>query len=116
MLIAHSPDINSNFIEININLFAPSSAAALPAHLRALLPIYLDSFFSLPITRADGTELSFDEVVRALDAETLSYSIDIRSPLQEGLSLRIKVAKDKYPIAIAWARDLLFGSRFAIER
>lgn len=60
--------------------------------------------------------MTFEEVVKALDAETLSYSIEIGSPLQEGISLRIKVSKEKYEVAIAWLSDLLFGSHFSIER
>lgn len=81
-----------------------------------MLPIYLDSFFSLPVTRSDGTELGYEDVVRLLDAETLSYAIDINSPLQEGVTLRIKVAKDKYKIAIAWLSDLLHNSKFSVDR
>ncbi|KAL8292284.1 hypothetical protein RQP46_001750 [Phenoliferia psychrophenolica] len=85
--------IQSNFIEISIVLFAG------PESDRALVPLYLDTFFSLPVTRADGTKLAFEEVVAKLDAETLSYSIDINSPLQEGVTLRIKVSKEKLKIA-----------------
>lgn len=106
-------DINSNFIEISIILFPSPSA---PSSVLALLPIYIDSFFSLPVTRADGTQLSFEDVVTKLDEETLSYSIDIGSPLQEGLTLKIKVAKEKYKEAVAWLRDLLLGSTFSVDR
>lgn len=87
-----------------------------PAELRALLPIYLDSFFTLPVTRADGTKLDYEEVVKQLDAETLSYSIDINSPLQEGVTLKIKVPKEKYTKAIAWLSDLLYNSSFSVDR
>mgnify|MGYP001570107389 CR=1 FL=1 len=80
------------------------------------MPLYLDTFFSLPVTRADGSELPFEAVVAQLDAETLSYSIDINSPLQEGITLRIKVAKEKYGVAVAWLRDLLLGSHFSVDR
>ncbi|KAK4055201.1 hypothetical protein OIV83_000481 [Microbotryomycetes sp. JL201] len=105
--------INSQFIEVSVVLF-PDEATS--QELRALLSIYLDSFFSLPITREDGTELSYEDVVRTLDAETLSYTIDINSPLQEGITLRIKVAKDKYTTAISWIRDLLYNSKFSVDR
>ncbi|KAM0793479.1 hypothetical protein ACM66B_000920 [Microbotryomycetes sp. NB124-2] len=105
--------INSQFIEISVALFPDDGTSQV---LRSLLPIYLDSFFSLPVTRQDGTELSYEDVVRTLDAETLSYTIDINSPLQEGITLRIKVAKDKYTTAIAWIRDLLFNSKFSVDR
>lgn len=93
-------------------LFAGQADAA----LRSLLPIYVDSFFSLPITRSDGTKLDYEDVVRNLDAETLSYSIDINQPLQEGITLRIKVAKDKYAEAVGWLSDLLYNSTFSVDR
>ena len=105
-----SADIQSSFVEISIVLFADDIPGLLGSHLRALLPIYLDSFFSLPVTRADGTKLGYEDVVRTLDAETLSHSIHCGNPLQEGISLKIKVLKEKYPVAIAWLRDLLWGS------
>ncbi|GAA5957635.1 hypothetical protein JCM21900_000775 [Sporobolomyces salmonicolor] len=108
--------INSAFIQISVVLFPENVPGVSPAELRALLPIYLDSFFTLPVTRADGTKLDYEEVVKQLDAETLSYSIDINSPLQEGVTLKIKVSKDKYAKAISWLSDLLYGSTFSVER
>lgn len=109
-------DINSAFIQIGIVLFPENVPGFDPAELRALLPVYLDSFFTLPVTRADGTKLDFEEVVKQLDAETLSYSININSPLQEAVTLRMKVSKDKYATAIAWLSDLLYNSTFSAER
>lgn len=114
---SHRPsDINSNFIQVSIVLFATDIPGFSPAQLRALLPIYLDSFFTLPVTRADGTKLDYEDVVRSLDAETLSYSIEINTPLQEGITLKMKVAKDKYPVAVAWLSDLLHNSTFSVDR
>ncbi|GAA5896610.1 Sdd3p [Sporobolomyces salmoneus] len=108
--------INSAFIQISVVLFPENVPEVSPAELRALLPIYLDSFFTLPVTRADGTKLDYEEVVKQLDAETLSYSIDINSPLQEGVTLKIKVPKEKYTKAIAWLSDLLYNSSFSVDR
>lgn len=109
-------DINSAFIQISVVLFPENVKGVSPAELRALLPIYLDSFFTLPVTRSDGTKLEYEEVVKQLDAETLSYSIDINSPLQEGVTLKIKVPKEKYTKAISWLSDLLYNSTFSIDR
>lgn len=110
------PDVNSNFVEVSVVLFVTDVPGIDSDRIRSLLPIYLDTFFSLPLTRADGTKLGFEDVVRLLDAETLSYSIDINSPLQEGITLKIKVAKDKYSVAVAWLSDLLYSSSFAVDR
>lgn len=109
-------DIDSRFIQIAIVLFPNNVDGYDPAKLRALLPVYLDAFFTLPVTRADGTKLDFEEVVKQLDAETLTYNININEPLQEGVTLRMKVAKEKYETAIAWLSDLLYNSTFTEER
>lgn len=54
--------------------------------------------------------------MRTLDAETLSYSINLGTYLQEGVTLKIKVVKEKYEVAIAWVNDLIWGSVFAVDR
>ena len=109
-------EINSSFIEISIHFFVDTTRGVATSELISLLPIYLDSFFSLPVTRADGTKLDFEEVVRQLETETLSYTIDSGRPLQEDIAVRMKVTKDKYSVAIGWLRDLIWGSDFSIER
>ena len=109
-------EINSSFIEISIHLFVDTTPGVATSELISLLPIYLDSFFSLPVTRADGTKLDYEEVVRQLNTETLSYMIDSGRPLQEDITIRMKVTKDKYSTAIAWLRDLIYGSEFSIDR
>ncbi|BGP52658.1 hypothetical protein JCM8202_004813 [Rhodotorula sphaerocarpa] len=108
--------INSAFIQLSVVLFPQDVEGFKTSELRALLPVYLDSFFTLPIVRPDGTVVEYEEVVKQLDRETLSYSININSPLQEGVTLKIKVAKDKYDVAISWLRDLLYHSRFTADR
>ncbi|POY70063.1 hypothetical protein BMF94_6950 [Rhodotorula taiwanensis] len=108
--------INSAFIQVSVVLFPQDVPGSDAAALRALLPVYLDSFFTLPIERPDGSVLEFEDVVKQLDAETLSYSINVNSPLQEGITLKVKVAKEKYDVAIRWIRDLLYHSRYTPER
>lgn len=109
-LFTHFDHIQSNFVEVTMTLFLDDPKLA------PLTPLYMDSFFSLPITRADGTKLDYEAVVTALDAETLSYSIETSSPLQEAFSVRIKVAKENYSTAVAWLSDLLHGAEFAVDR
>lgn len=80
--------------------------------LGELLPLYLGSFFSLPITRANGTRLTADDATRQLDKDVLERSIGIAG---EGVSLSVKVEASQahYDNAIGWMHDLLFGSDFA---
>lgn len=80
--------------------------------------IYLSSFFSLPITRATGEELSHEEVVNKLDNDTVSYDVGLgsNSRFSETVRIVIKVQTAQYENAIAWLRDLLYGSKFDKER
>lgn len=116
LTLSDTADINSAFIQVSVVLFPQDVPGSDAAALRALLPVYLDSFFTLPIERPDGSVLEFEDVVKQLDAETLSYSINVNSPLQEGITLKVKVAKEKYDVAIRWIRDLLYHSRYTPER
>jgi Zn-dependent M16 (insulinase) family peptidase len=105
-------DINTNFLTLAVTLFPTK----LPVHLRPLLPLYLESFFSLPVVRADGTKLGFEEVVNQLDAGTVEYDIDLGAYLTEAVGVVVKVEKSKYREGIAWIRDLLWGSKFDLNR
>lgn len=106
--------VNSNFITVGM-LF---STAKLPAHLRPLLNVLLSSLFSLPVTRADGTKLTFEQVVKGLDEDTINYEAGLGagSGFSELVSIDIKVEKQKYEKAITWLRDLIWGTEMAVER
>lgn len=104
--------IKSNFLSIHVNLSPPD----LPAELFPFLPTYLHSFFSLPINRSDGTRLSYDEVVRQLDTQTVEYDINLGSPISQTLEISMRVEKSKYGTAVSWLRDLLWGSVFDVDR
>lgn len=78
-----------------------------------LLSLYLDSFFSLPLNRADGQHLTYEDVARELDQDSLWRSI---GTIGEGVALSMKVERSKYPVAVAWMRDLLYFSVFDVER
>jgi Zn-dependent M16 (insulinase) family peptidase len=93
--------------------FFPSK---LPIRLRPLLPLYINSFFSLPIIRADSTQLTYEQVVKQLDAATVSYGIMFGSYLSEDISVCLKVERSQYSQGISWLRDLLSGSKFDLKR
>lgn len=80
--------------------------------------MYLSSFFSLPITRADGTKLSHEDVIKQLDNDTVAYdiSLGVGGYFSELLRIGLKVETAQYATAIAWIRDLLYSSYFDIER
>lgn len=108
----HFNHIKSNFITIFISLSPPD----LPAELFPLLPTYINSFFSLPVNRKDGSRLAYDEVVHQLDTQTVEYDINLGYPISQTLEIYMKVEKSKYPTAVSWLGDLLWRSEFDVDR
>jgi hypothetical protein len=87
------------------------------SHYRYIQP-YLSTFFSLPVKRHSGERLSHEEVVDQLDEQTVSYEIGFGASgmFAETLRVTIRVEVAKYELAVAWLRDLLYGSEFSKER
>ena len=79
---------------------------------------YLSSFFSLPVKRHSGERLSHEEVVDQLDEQTVFYEVGLGASgsFAETLRVTIRVEVAKYELAVAWLRDLLYGSEFSKER
>lgn len=101
---------------VSVSLVFPTTA--LPAHLRPLMHLYLSTFFSLPLQRADGTTVPFEAVVRGLDEDTLEYEggMGVGGGFAENVCIDLKVEKAKYSKAIEWLRDLVWHSQFALDR
>ncbi|MCJ1477917.1 hypothetical protein MMC13_006591 [Lambiella insularis] len=112
-LFIHFEHIQSNFVQISILIGTES----IPVPLRPLLTIYLDNFFTSPITR-DGARIEFERVVMELEKDTVDYSMDSAAGIgcPEGLRLSIQVELEKYETGIRWLRDLMWNSLFDITR
>lgn len=106
--------VKSDFVTVHALL----SLARLPSHLRPYIQPYLSSFFSLPIKRQSGERLSHEEVVDQLDEQTVFYNVGLGTSgkFTETLRVTIRVEVAKYELAVAWLRDLLYGSEFTKER
>ncbi|KAH7100191.1 Metalloenzyme, LuxS/M16 peptidase-like protein [Auriculariales sp. MPI-PUGE-AT-0066] len=106
--------IQSNFFSIDAYI----SLAKLPDELRPLLTVYQAAFMSLPVTRSDGTKLTYEQVVDTLDHETVvaDASLGINGSFQQMLVPGFKVEGDRYESTIVWLRDLLFNSHFDVDR
>jgi hypothetical protein len=107
--------------------------------------IWQDSFFSLPITRADGTELTHEQVIAQLNecvawpaprsdfyyrhlladpeplacrSETVEYFTDDGAGgiCEDLMRIQLKVEREQYASAVSWLRDLVWSSTFAIDR
>lgn len=104
----------SDFVTIS----AYFSLADIPDELRPHVFIYLSSFFSLPVKRHNGEELTHEEVVNRLDNDTVSYDIGLgtNGRFMETVRVAIRVQTAQYESAVAWLKDLLYGSKFDKER
>jgi Zn-dependent M16 (insulinase) family peptidase len=80
--------------------------------------LYQITLFNLPVTKLDGTRLNHEEVINALDKDTVSYDsgLGMDGTFNELLRMSIKVESSKYDTGIAWLRDVLFQSEFTKER
>lgn len=104
--------------------------------------LWQDSFFSLPIKRADGTQLSHEDVINQLNEcvtfpafglifryptnpkRSPFYSLSVQyytdygcaGAFQDLLRIQIKVEKHQYESTIAWLRDLIWGSTFVKDQ
>ena len=105
--------IPTNFARIYLII----STETLPLHLRPYLSIYLEAFFSLPLTR-DGQTIPFEQVVLSLERDTVGYGFDAASQLGniECLRLLFQVEIEKYAVAIKYIREFLFDTIFDVER
>lgn len=70
------------------------TTSAIPIELRPLLQIYLESFYGLPLNiKEEGKKLSFEEVIAALNEDTISYtySLGVDREFPEVVCFEIKV-------------------------
>ncbi|KDR85083.1 hypothetical protein GALMADRAFT_233694 [Galerina marginata CBS 339.88] len=106
--------VQSDFVSIHA-LFA---LANLPDRFRPYLSAYISSFFSLPVRRQTGVRLSHEEVINQLDNETVSYEVGLgmSGAFTDTLRVSIKVETSLYENAVAWLKDLVYGSEFDKER
>ncbi|EIN14202.1 hypothetical protein PUNSTDRAFT_49027 [Punctularia strigosozonata HHB-11173 SS5] len=106
--------VKSDFVTVH----ALFSLEKLPNHLRLYVSTYLSSFFSLPVRRASGEYLTHEQVINQLDDETVSYevSLGMSNQFTELLRISLKVEVGMYDAAVAWLKDLLYGSEFTKER
>ncbi|KAI9060189.1 hypothetical protein FKP32DRAFT_1595582 [Trametes sanguinea] len=106
--------VKSDFVTVH----AYFSLANLPDRLRPYISAYLSSFFSLPVKRSTGEKLNHEEVVHRLDSDTVSYEVacGVNNVFTETMRVSIKVEAAQYENAIAWLKDLVYGSEFDKER
>ncbi|EST04590.1 Peptidase M16, C-terminal domain protein [Kalmanozyma brasiliensis GHG001] len=107
--------VNSAFVSISL-VFATTD---LPNELRAQMQLYLSVLFSLPLIKQDGTStrLTYEQVVKGLDVDTLEYDVSLGSGgFGELVCAELKLERANYAKGIAWLRDLFLGTQFDLDR
>ena len=112
-LFIHFEHVPTNFVHLTLLLGTES----IPLALRPLLPVYLENLFSSPLVR-HGQRMDFEQVIMALENDTVSYRIDSGSFMgnPEILAIRFQVEPEKYETAIQWLKDLLSNEVFDVTR
>lgn len=112
-LFIHFEHVPTNFVHLTLLLGTES----IPVVLRPLLSIYLENLFNSPLMR-HGQKMEFEQVIMALENDTVSYRVDSGSFLgnPEILAIRFQVEPEKYETAIEWLRDLLENGIFDLTR
>jgi len=70
------------------------------------------------VRRQSGERLTHEEVINKLDDETVSYDVGLglSNAFAETFRVSIKVETALYETAVAWVKDLVYGSEFDKER
>ncbi|KAG4306230.1 hypothetical protein PORY_000218 [Pneumocystis oryctolagi] len=113
-LYLHFNHIDSKFVTIQAYI----STECINSNLKPYLGIYLDNFFLNGIVRTDGTELTYQEVVKILENETVDYNAawGVSGSFLEMITIQIKVEIQNYKKGILLLKDLLCRSIFNPER
>jgi Zn-dependent M16 (insulinase) family peptidase len=108
-LFVQFEDVPSNFVHLTLHV----GTSEVPMKLKPLLPLFTDNFFNSPVIR-DGKKLGFEDVVKCLEGETVSYQINGAGRIGdfEGMAIQFQLEPEKYSTVISWLRTLMFDIVF----
>ncbi|KAG0690230.1 hypothetical protein C6P40_003540 [Pichia californica] len=109
----HFENYESNFVSIDL-LF---SSFELDTKSLALLRVF-ETLTSLPIEGNDGELIPYDDVVKQIKRDSISYYFgnSFNGRFNEFISLSMVVKNENYQIAIDWFIKLMFKTKFTKER
>jgi len=107
----HFEHIPSNFVRIKVNLCTGS----VPLELKPMLSLYMNNFFSTPVT-LDGKRIEFENLVLRLEKETVGFGMNRTHANAEVLSIEFETEPEYYQSVIGWTRTLLFDAIHDQER
>ena len=108
-LFVQFEDVPTNFVHLTVHV----GMSQTPMKYKPLLPLFADNFFNSPVMR-DGQRIEFEEVVKQLEKDTVSYHISSASRLgdYEGVAIQFQFDPEKYTTIISWLRTLMFDIVF----
>jgi len=108
-LFVQFESVPSNFVHLTVHV----GMSKTPAKYKPLLPLFNDIFFNSPVMR-DGKRIEFEEVVKQLEKDSISYEISSAARLgdSEGVSIQFQLEREKYSTIISWLRTLMFDIIF----
>jgi Zn-dependent M16 (insulinase) family peptidase len=110
-LFVQFEDVPTNFVHVTVHV----GMSQTPVKYKPLLPLFADNFFNSPVVR-DGKRMEFEEVVKQLEKDTISYHISSASRMglgdYESIALQFQVDPDKYATVVSWLRTLMFDVIF----
>lgn len=110
-LFMHFEQLPSNFVRIRIDMCTGS----VPVELKPLILLYAVNLFATPVTR-DGKRVEFEDVVLALEKETVAYGVNFIGSNGEMLSIAMDTEPENYESVISWLRTILFDAIHDTER
>lgn len=102
-------DVPTNFVHLTVHV----GMSKTPMKYKPLLPLFADNFFNSPVSR-NGQRIEFEEVVKELEKDTISYHISSSARLgdYEGVAIQFQLDREKYTTIISWLRTLMFDIIF----
>lgn len=101
------------------------NTASIPSSLRSYFLLFFELILESPIRQEDGSLLPYENVVAAIESDTVTAvtSIGLESPNQfscgsysQSAVLMIKTDYKKYIRGIQWVIDLLNRTEFTVDR
>ncbi|QPG76573.1 hypothetical protein FOA43_003964 [Brettanomyces nanus] len=113
-LYIHVENIESNFATIHL-LF---SSFEFEKKYLPYIQVFKNILLSLPIDNEDGTQISYEDVVKQLKRDTIDYSFGISflGAYGELLDFKITIAVENYKKAIDWFYRIMFKTLFTKDR
>jgi Zn-dependent M16 (insulinase) family peptidase len=112
-LFIHFEHIPTSFVHFGVAL----GTAPVPTELKPLLGVYLSNFFATPIVK-DGKRMEFEEVITALEKETIEYSLDRGTEIgnSEMVFVHFVAEAEKFEVCVKWLATMLVDSVFDTTR